>query len=76
MNTILRFAAACATITAIGFAAVADEADNSYLKDLDIRQLPMVDDLGRRRRRRAASSRLMRRSIAPAVSIRMATMSC
>ena len=46
MNTILRVAAACAAISAIGFAAVADETDNSYLKDLDIRQLPMVDDLG------------------------------
>lgn len=45
MKTVLRFTALCAATAAIGAAAVADETDDSYLKDLDIRQHAMVEEL-------------------------------
>lgn len=45
MKTVLRFTALCAAAVAIGAAAVADETDESYLKDLDIRQHAMVEEL-------------------------------
>lgn len=45
MNTALRLAASCTAMAAIGFAAVADEGADSYLKDLDIRQHAMVEEL-------------------------------
>lgn len=45
MNTVLRFIASCAAVTAIAFAAVANEPEESYLKDLDIRQRAMAVEL-------------------------------
>ena len=45
MKTALRFTALCAATVTIGVAAVADETDESYLKDLDIRQHAMVEEL-------------------------------
>ncbi|MCY4565997.1 MAG: DUF4384 domain-containing protein [Gammaproteobacteria bacterium] len=44
MNTALRLAASCTAMAAIGFAAVADEGADTYLKDLDIRQHAMVEE--------------------------------
>ena len=46
MKTVLHFTAFCAAMVAIGFTAVsADEMDDAYLKDLDIRQHAMVEEL-------------------------------
>ena len=45
MNNLLRTAVLCGAVIAISSTAVANEADESYLKDLDIRQTPMHDVL-------------------------------
>ena len=45
MNNLLRTTVLCGAVIAISLTAVANEADESYLKDLDIRQTPMHDVL-------------------------------
>lgn len=45
MKTVRRLAALCAATAAIGVAAAAADTDESYLKDLDIRQHAMVEAL-------------------------------
>ncbi len=45
MKNLLRFTGLCAATAALGVAAIAGETDQSYLKDLDIRQHAMVEGL-------------------------------
>ena len=45
MNPALRLAAPCTAMVAIGLGAAADEGSETYLKDLDIRQRAMVEEL-------------------------------